>query len=502
MFRLLHFSMIASLVLAAGCRDDDDTGGDVDAAPMIDATTVDAPPPPGCDNDSAIQDVRDIGMAVDTQVALCGVVVTAIDTYGDTQNVMFVQEPEGGEYSGVMLYFGSMGTVPAGIVVGDLVDVTGGAKAEFAFTNDTSGRTMTEIVALDGGAIAVDKVGDGTVPAAEVVDPIVLASDDAEADRWESVLVQMNEVAVVGGIGGTGDRYHADVTGPIELEGRMTDALEALLEDDCLASVVGPLAYFRNYEVYPRSLDDITGGGTTCLAPEIGDVACMDGMDNEYDGYADCLDYGCQQSVPACVPDTTVAQIQDGTIVEGTMVMLANVVVTALSNNREHLWIMDNTPAGPYNGVYVYMGGDALPQPPEVDIGSVLAVTGRIFEYQGYTELVDPVLTPAGATVTPNALTGTDTGTLGNDGVNEPYEGVLIELTNVSVTANDIDEFNSFNVDDGSGEMRVGTWAYGYTVPAVGECYASLTGVLHRFSSGVSFSPRNAADMVAGGACN
>lgn len=507
MHRLLYLAMLASLATALGCRgNDDDTGGDdVDAAPppMVDAgPDIDAPPPPpGCEDDSAIQDVQNVSMPVDTGVALCGVVVTAIDTYGDSQNVMFVQEPDGGEFSGMMLYFGTMGSAPAGIAVGDLVDVTGGVKSEFAFNNDTSGRTMTQIVAADGGTITVDKVGDGTVPDPEVVDAVQLIADDNEAERWEGVLVQLNDVAVVHGIGGTGDRYHVNVTGPIELEGRMTDALEPLAQDECLTSVIGPMAYFRNYEVYPRSPADVITGGSNCPAPEA-TATCMDGMDNDYDGFLDCLDYGCQQSEPMCVSDTSVVQIQDGSIAEGMQVMLTNVIVTGLSNDREHLWIMDNAPAGPNNGVYVYMGGDAMPQPPEVDIGTVLNVSGRIFEYQTYTEIVDPMLTKAGATITPIAVTGVDTGTLGNDASNEPYEGVLVELNNVSVTAVDLDMFSSFNVDDGSGELRVGTWSFGYTAPTQGECFASLVGVIHRFSSGVSFSPRNAEDMVPGGTCN
>ena len=94
------------------------------------------------------------------------------------------------------------------------------------------------------------------------------------------------------------------------------------------------------------------------------------------------------------------------------------------------------------------------------------------------------------------------TNVVSDDGMNEEYEGVLVELTNVLVTATDIDMFSSFNVSDGSGDLRVGTWSYGYTAPADGECFASLVGVMHRFSSGVSFSPRNAEDMVTGGTCN
>lgn len=503
--KLFYLALSASLVMAAGCRGTDtgNGGDDVDAMPiMIDASMADAMlPPPGCDNDSAIQDVQGAGVDVDDAVALCAVVVTAVDTYGDSQNVMFVQEPEGGEFSGLMLYFGSQGSVPAGIAVGDLVDVTGGVKSEFAFTNDTSGRTMTQLVAPEGGSIVVEKVDDGTVPAPEVVDAITLAADENEAERWEGVLVQLNDVGVVGGIGGTGDRYHVNVTGPIELEGRMSDALEPLVQDECLTSVVGPLAYFRNWEVYPREVADVTTGGTGCPAPE-GSATCMDSMDNDYDGFSDCLDYGCQQTEPACVSDTSVVQIQDGTIAEGMQVMLTNVVVSGLTNDREHLWIMDNAPAGEYNGVYVYMGGDAVPQPPEIGIGTVLNVSGRVLEYSGYTELVDPVLTPVGATITPIAVTGVDTATLSSDATNEPYEGVLVELNDVLVTATGIDTFDSFNVSDGSGDLRVGTRSFGYTPPADGECYASLVGIMYRFSSGVSFSPRSPEDMVVGGTCN
>ena len=506
MNRLLYLAMIAGLILAPGCRggDDDDGGDPIDAGGNdVDAAgnDTDAAPPPDCSNGTPIQDVQNVSMPPDTPVALCDVVVTAIDRYGQFQNTIFVQEPEGGEFSGIMIYFNDA-PLPQGIEVGDLVNVTNVVKTEFALISDTSGRTMTELVAGPGQAIAIEDLGVGTVPAPAIVDPIVLAADDNEAEKWESVLIQFNDVALVSTVARMEDSAHANVTGPFEVQGNFTEEVSLFQLDTCYQSMVGVLDYFSGFQLLPRSASDLVAGGTNCPPPETGDVLCNDGMDNDHNGFMDCLDFDCQASVPACVPTTSVVMIQDGTIAENTMVTLETAIVTGLSRDREHFWVMDNAPAGEYNGIYVYNGGDATPQPPEVGIGTVMQVQGRVTEYQTYTELTNTSLTPTGATVTPVAITGVTTGTLGVDATNEPYEGTLVELNNVRVTMIEIDNFGSFLVDDGSGELRVGDWSYDYPSPAVDDCYASLTGIMHRFSTGVSFSPRSAEDMVLGGTCN
>lgn len=500
---LLGLAMATCFAFATGCRGNDDDGGaDIDAGDNIDAgSTADAPLPVDCENDSNIQDVQDVGMQPGTPVALCDVVVTAIDTYGQYQRVMYLQEADGGEYSGIAIFFGDAG-IPSGIQVGDLVNVTNVVKDEFALSADNSNRTMTQLIAQGDGPISITDIGDGTIPDPMVVDAIALAASDDEAEKWESVLIQINDVAIVGNIGGTSDDAHANVTGPLRLQGGLSDQVESLQMSDCLVSVVGVLDYFFNYQLMPRSADDITTGGTNCLPPEEGDVLCGDSMDNDYNGFTDCVDFQCINTVDACTSDTSIVDIQNGTVAEDTAVSLTGVVVSGITGNRQHLWIMDDAPGGPYNGIYVYRGGGAEPLTPDIEVGAIVNVTGVVIEFNSYTELTNPMLTPAGANATPVPATGVDTGTLANESMNEPYEGTLVQLSNVRVSAIEINNFNGFTVDDGSGDLVVGTWSYDYATPTVDQCFATLTGVIHRFSAGVSFSPRSAEDMVDGGDCN
>lgn len=493
------------LVLTVGCRTKDSPPDSfIDAAPQPDAPPVIT----SCDDGSnAIAEVQDVSMPPDTPVALCGVVVTAIDTYGSFQNTMFVQDPAGGDYSGIMVYFGDAG-LPTDIQVGDEVNVLGALKAEFALNSDTSGESMTELVAPDGGAITVEYVGPGTVPDPVVVDPVALAADNAEAERYEAMLVTFQDVRVVSTVARTGDSAHADVTGPFEVQGNLTDQVELFEIDSCLVSITGVIDYFSGFQLLPRSIDDIALDGTNCPPIETDATLCQDGVDNDFDGFMDCQDFACQATVPECVPDTTVMNIQNGTIAEDTQVTLAQVAVSAITRDRLHLWIMDvdagagEANAGPYNGVYVYRGMAATPLDPAIEVGTLLAVEGRTYEYFGYTELTNPVLTPLGGTVPVNGALGVTTGVLGDDASNEAYEGVLIQLENVPITMADADAYGSFLVNDGSGDLRVGDWSYDFPAQQQDDCFATLIGVMHRFSTGVSLSPRGPDDMVLGGTCN
>src|SRR5207249_6515043 len=65
-----------------------------------DTTKMDAPDTGG----QKIQDVQNDMMAPGTPVTLKGVVVTAIDTFGAKTGDIWVEEPEGGAFSGVHVY--------------------------------------------------------------------------------------------------------------------------------------------------------------------------------------------------------------------------------------------------------------------------------------------------------------------------------------------------------------------------------------------------------------
>jgi hypothetical protein len=118
-----------------------------------------------------IQDVQMGGVPVGTVVTVDGV-VSHTDTYG-----FYVQEPEGGAYSGVYAYYGSGWTSEVTVARGDLVEVTGEVTEYFDFT---------EVDWYGGGVV---RTGVGVAPAPAVVATSDLATDP---EPWEGVLVSLD----------------------------------------------------------------------------------------------------------------------------------------------------------------------------------------------------------------------------------------------------------------------------------------------------------------------
>ena len=329
-------------------------------------------------DDTSIYDIQDPTnkIQIGQQVNVRGVVVTAIDNYGAKKGDFWVEEPAGGAYSGVHVYGASLSDVAA-IQVGDLVDVTGGVKNEFALTGsnaDPTGRTVTELQPASGGSIAVAKVGDGTVPDPAAVDALAIgtmadpADQDAEWEKWEGVLVKLDNVAVVGSVQQIGGSMpdpllqKFPVTGPVYAESSLAAfPTPAVAAGDCLTSITGVEDYFYDYLILPRSIDEVATGGASCPAPETGTAACGDGVDNDANGHADCGDYSCitDPTVTAtCVQDTTVSAINMGTN-PTPAVNLKSVYVTGIAFNQKNLWVADDLAGAQYNGVYVYRGSSA-----------------------------------------------------------------------------------------------------------------------------------------------
>ena len=445
----LSFASLAALAVTSGCRGDD--GGDDDGV------TVDAP-----SDDTRIQDVQSDAMVVDTAVTLRGVVVVAKDEYGQRTGNFYVMEPEGGEYSGVLV-FGATTDQLTSLQIGDLVDITGVRKDEFSCPScdPPDDKTVTELAPVSTGSLQVTKVGTAPVPAPHVLDTLAFGrmskeAREAEYEKWEGVLIRVENVRVLDNIdqiGSTDATFRGfPVTGLVEVDSTLA-AIPAppdagvtegyVTRGDCLASVTGMGDYFFEYKVLPRMTADIVKGGTGCAAEEADATACSDGMDNEADGFADCMDFSCSM-VPACQTAASVVNIQNGTIMPSTRVNLTNVVVTAVSSNRKNLWVADAAQAAQYNGVMVFRGNSAAVSvlPAEIVVGARVNVSGRVDEFNNdmmggtLTQIGGaPVVTfVAGNAVTPVPVTGVSMATLTTDATGEPYEGVLLEIANVRVT--------------------------------------------------------------------
>ena len=287
--------VLGCLFVVAGCRDNDNNNNNQNNSP----------------SDNTIYQVQDPShpshLQVGDLVSIERVVVTAVDTYAEgedgkyTGNV-WVQESEGGPYSGVVVFTPSI--LPGGtindIAVGDLVNVAGEVD-EYAYVDDTSGNSQTEI---KNASITV--LGSGTMVVPESVSVQDLDISNPDSEQWESVLVSVSDVRVTGNAS-----KHAEVflLGGLVAGSDLYDVYGNAPVDQCYSSVTGVMSYFFDFSLMPRSAADLVeGADSTCATALMGpvennDVLCDDGDDNDDDGLTDCADPSCYGN-----PEVTVCQ--------------------------------------------------------------------------------------------------------------------------------------------------------------------------------------------------
>ena len=485
-------SLAAIAALATACRD---SGGD--------DTAIDATGPDSTTTGLTIQEIQSDAVVPGTPVDLRGKVVVAIDNFGDRKGNIFIAEEGGGEFSGVLV-FGAPADQVAQLAIGDKIDVVGAEKVEFALAADTSGRTTTELQAPQGGALTVTKVGTGTVPAPHVIDALALeqmdqAARDVELEKWEGVLVRVNNVTALNSPRQITSSEQDDCTFrdfPINASIFVDSSLAAIPATlpmtaecpastetnlvnarDCLASVTGIGDYFFNWKILPRETSAIETGGTGCPAPQ----------------------------------DTTISDVQTGVVVDGAPVSLNDVVVTGRTFNNRSVWVSDDPQAAPNTGILVFRTAGQGMLPAEIDVGATVDVVGVVDEFNNdatgssVTEIAgSPSVTlVVGSTAVPVPVSGVSVATLMSDTTGEPYEGVLIRLTNVRVTG-------PLDATSGTRPMSDGTTTFvadddmHRLTEADNTCYTSITGVWHYnvFDNRWVFAPRQgASDRTVGTGC-
>lgn len=444
-----NFSILAfSLLGLSACRNDtgDDTHPDGNTNP----------------DDVTIYQIQDDAMpACDpampstcVELKIKGVVITAIDAYGNKSGDFWVQEPNGGPYSGVHVYGAPLDQVAA-LTIGDVVDIAGAQKSEFALSTDTSGDKLTELEPVMGGTLTVSKTGMKMPLQPQVVDALAIGklsgfmARKAEWEKWEGVLVQANNVyatssdACVGMACSDMTLHKFGITGDVLVESALAAMpMTAVKRDDCLGNVTGVVDYFFDYQILPRTTAEIATGGSACPPLENSDQLCGDGIDNDGNGFVDCMDFTCQASAATCSTSSSVSGVQMGTTMGA--VTLNNVVITGRDEygGTRGIWVADALQATQYTGVYVYMGSSMNP-PANLVVGATVNVSGMVAEYDVTTPAVGDTLTEiknatvtfvAAPTGTPVALTTVPITTLNDIGAaGEPYEGTLVQLSRLRV---------------------------------------------------------------------
>jgi hypothetical protein len=522
---VLGFSMVVACRGSQTVTPDSSMGSGSDAGPTV----------------IHIQDIQNTKMAPGTPVELHGVIVTALDRFGNRSGDFFVEEPGGGPLSGVHV-FGAPAAQIATLAPGDIVDITGAIKSEFTINGDTSGRSVTEVQAPRNATLTVTKTGSGAVPAPDVVDALKIgklatqAERDAEWEKWEGVLIRVDgpmafgDPACITSQGVCTDLTLASftITGQVKLESALSAFPTPVVKlGDCFASVTGIVDYAFDYLIYPRSTTEMVTGGTTCPPRETGTNAlCADGADNDGNGFIDCKDFSCSVGPDAwlgatCTPadamcgcSTNIASGMSASKVNGGQtgpVLLHDVFVTAVGTAG--YWVADALQAGPSGGLFVFT--NAAP-PATIVQGKKLGTLQGIASQLGTKTQKRPQVANATAGGIddggdPLAITTATTAQVSDLVGGAQYMSSLVTLTNVKVSVA-VNADNQISLKDNAGTTIVMDDAafakYGGTdtVPSfpLGTCFASLTGVMDLQTTDQfrTINPRSAADMVTtDGAC-
>ncbi|MCH9686108.1 MAG: lamin tail domain-containing protein, partial [Deltaproteobacteria bacterium] len=218
--------------------------------------------------DDTIYQIQDGTIGEEMMVDVRGVVVTAVYS-----NAVFVQEPEGGAWSGVYVFLDAKPSVD----IGDEVDIVGQ-------TQEFSDRTEIDVTA---GCVTPTGT-QGIVIEPETVALVDLAPGVAEP--WESVLVRveatpLSVLALVGG-----DEFEVGGVDAVQVDGLLYDALADgdsfpnLGVGAGFSAVVGPLNYSGgDFKIAPRravDLSDYVEPTTTGIDVNPGDLVVTEIMYN------------------------------------------------------------------------------------------------------------------------------------------------------------------------------------------------------------------------------
>jgi hypothetical protein len=446
-------------------------------------------------DDDTIFDIQSDSMPAGTAVTVNGVVVTAIDNYGSRKGGIYVQEPEGGAFSGVFVYLS--GTEAADLAPGDLVDLTGFVKDEFAWQGGCeSGEaedegSLTELSPAEGVTPTVTKTGDGTVPDPEVLTPWDLAADPAESEKWEGVLVTFENARVLSTPSGDkDDQQEMFVTGPYRVQSSLTALGDTIAVGDCYGSITGIGDFFFDYKILPRSAADLVAG-EGCAPAENTLELCGNDVDDDHSGQGDCADFGCQDVLESCTIGTTVSDIQSGEVGENMRVELDGVVVLGRSFNGKRIWVSDDVEtSAPHTGVYVFQPSSADEFDDSVRLGRTVSLQANTDELLSgcaanpLTELTFVVnpgeVVGTGTGTGPDPLTDVPLATLASDTEGEMYEGTLVTIEKVSVKKIEQNEsFNlEFTVTNGTSDLVVDDDIFRYVDVEEGQCL-NITGIMH-----------------------
>lgn len=326
--------------------------------------------PDSCQGGTTIADVQQGDYADDDPVTINCAVVTAGLT--ETGSGFFVQDPGGGEWSGMYIYlFGGMDAEELDLGIGDLVTLEG-TFSEWKGLTEISLATAYDLAVIGEYPVTVDPVDCGT----------------SDWEPWEGCLISVDGLEMTS---------WPDSYGQVETScGDLT--LDDMYGDygggtgSVCTPITGALTYTYNaFRLTPRDELDV----------------------------ADCTE-------PEAADPTSISDLLQGDPADGDYVALDDVVVTSLYDQSGEMFFVQDQGGGDWSGLAVYTGDDSF----SLSVGMVVDITGSMDDWYGLWELKPATLEDTGTTATP---VPTQLDAAPSDW--EVHEGSLITLTNVDITS-------------------------------------------------------------------
>jgi len=190
--------------------------------------------------------------------------------------------------------------------------------------------------------------------------------------------------------------------------------------------------------------------------------------------------------------------MQTAGLADGSPVSLQNVVVTSTMSIEAPGFFVQDVGGGEWSGVFVYTqavetaAGNPEPAALTVSIGDVLNLSGTSKEYHDQTQLVLAAAEDMEVVGTGASVADTDLSAAPSDW--EPYEGVLVTLSDVGI----------IDVPDPAESEHAPVTNWGLSVADLlmliemteGTAYSSMTGIVTYSWELYRIAPRTAADIV------
>ncbi|NVB36619.1 hypothetical protein G6O69_02160 [Pseudenhygromyxa sp. WMMC2535] len=462
--RSLAFAFVSFVpLLTAGCVGFISEDGDESSDDEIDSTDSSDDPTStdgsegtttGGGEETTIFDIQGGVITPETVVSVNGVVVTSplyIDE-DDQGGTVFVEDPAGGQYSGISLYLWSEVSAAANLQPGDVVNLVGRYQ-EFYDVSQLVIEDITDITVVDTGA---------TIPGPDVVTAAEVARTSAGSEPWEGVRVQISDAV----IDEANDGYGQYLLEGDALVGNLFTELPSVQAGGTFASITGPLHYtYGEFKVEPTSADDLAG----------------------YTAPADPTE------------DTEIYDIQMGSVSEDSLVKIEDVTVSAgltWSDDSTATFFIQEPTGGAYSGIQVYVQDSAGLS---IEPGDQVTVVGSYNEYYDMSQVTvsdasKVTVGGSGSAPSPEVVDPADVATGG--AMAEDYEGVLIQVADVSVTNEDLG-YGEFEVTGGLVVTDIFFDQDSWTLPALDDAYTSITGPLTYSYEVNKIAPRDASDLVA-----